>query len=269
MRVIAASQARASLPSLLDVVLAGETVVLTRHGRPVAKLTSLDGAGGGLSAAEEPAAYAAGATPVSRAVIDRVPAEAARPLDAGLIGTAATRAVLAPFIERPEESLYQREVVRATGRPLRTVQRELERLVGEGFLTAEHDGNRVYYRAASTPAFRRLSSMLAPRADLILTLRGLLGTLGDAVDLALVFGSIASGGENADSDVDVLVVGDTTRWDLVPLMRQAEREIGREVDVTLYSAADFRERVRARDYFLTAVSTAPHILLIGSLDAVG
>jgi prevent-host-death family protein len=39
MREIQASEAKTHLPQLLDEVERGETVIITRHGRPVARLT--------------------------------------------------------------------------------------------------------------------------------------------------------------------------------------------------------------------------------------
>jgi prevent-host-death family protein len=39
MREIQASEAKTHLPQLLDDVERGETVIITRHGRPVARLT--------------------------------------------------------------------------------------------------------------------------------------------------------------------------------------------------------------------------------------
>jgi prevent-host-death family protein len=38
MREIRASEAKTHLPQLLDDVEAGETIVITRHGRPIARL---------------------------------------------------------------------------------------------------------------------------------------------------------------------------------------------------------------------------------------
>jgi len=38
MREIAASEAKTHLPQLLDAVERGETLVITRHGRPIARL---------------------------------------------------------------------------------------------------------------------------------------------------------------------------------------------------------------------------------------
>jgi prevent-host-death family protein len=38
MREVQASEAKAHLPSLLDAVERGETVVITRHGKPIARI---------------------------------------------------------------------------------------------------------------------------------------------------------------------------------------------------------------------------------------
>jgi len=268
-RIITATEARSGLPALLDAAAEGESFVLTRHGRPVARLVPLDEADTAFVAAEAPATYGAEVRTASLDdVVSRLPGESIGSEGPSLLGTALTRVVLAPFAERPDSSFYQRELVRATGKPLRSVQRELDRLVRDGLVTTERSGNRVYYKAAPTPVFRRMRALLAPRADLVQTLRGVLEPLGDRVRLALVFGSVARGDEGPDSDVDLLVVGDMTRWDLVPPVRRAEREIGREVNVTLYTPEGFRERVRTEDYFVIALLAAPQLLVIGSLDAL-
>jgi prevent-host-death family protein len=38
MREVQASEAKAHLPSLLDAVERGETVIITRHGKPIARI---------------------------------------------------------------------------------------------------------------------------------------------------------------------------------------------------------------------------------------
>jgi prevent-host-death family protein len=38
MREIQASEAKARLPSLLDAVERGETIIITRHGKPIARI---------------------------------------------------------------------------------------------------------------------------------------------------------------------------------------------------------------------------------------
>ena len=55
------------------------------------------------------------------------------------------------------------------------------------------------------------------------------------------------------SDVDVMVIGSAGLADLSPALRRAEERLGREVNVTAYSLEEFREKIKSRDHFLTAV----------------
>jgi hypothetical protein len=55
------------------------------------------------------------------------------------------------------------------------------------------------------------------------------------------------------SDVDVMVIGRAGLADLSPALRKAEARLGREVNVTAYSAEEFRQKIKSRDHFLTAV----------------
>ena len=57
----------------------------------------------------------------------------------------------------------------------------------------------------------------------------------------------------ATSDVDLMVIGSVNLANLSPRLRRAEERSGREVNVTVYSAEEFRQKVKMRDHFLRAV----------------
>ena len=65
--------------------------------------------------------------------------------------------------------------------------------------------------------------------------------------------SVARTEEHALSDVDLMVIGSVGLADLAPVLRKAESHLGREVNVTSYSAQEFRKNVAAKDHFLTDV----------------
>ena len=90
-------------------------------------------------------------------------------------------------------------------------------------------------------------------AGLLPTLERLLELFDTRVDVAFVYGSVARGEEHATSDVDLLVIGAVGLAELAPALRKAETQLGREVNVTSYSQAEFRTKVRAGDHFLTEV----------------
>ena len=68
-----------------------------------------------------------------------------------------------------------------------------------------------------------------------------------------MYGSVARTEEHALSDVDVMVIGSVGVADLAPALRKAEGQIAREINITSYSAQEFRKRVAAKDHFLTDV----------------
>ena len=66
------------------------------------------------------------------------------------------------------------------------------------------------------------------------------------------------------SDVDLLVIGSIGLADLAPALRTAEGRLGREVNVTSYSAPEFRKKVVAKDHFLSEILRGPKEFLKGS-----
>ena len=65
--------------------------------------------------------------------------------------------------------------------------------------------------------------------------------------------AVARGDEHAASDIDLMVVGDVGLADLTPALRKAEARLGREVNATSYSAAEFHKKSAGKDPFLAEV----------------
>ena len=87
--------------------------------------------------------------------------------------------------------------------------------------------------------------------------------------LAFVYGSIASGEERSDSDIDLLVVGTAAPAALAVPLRHAREILGREINPTVYSPAEFARKRAAKDHFLTRVLAKPKLLVLGSEDELG
>jgi len=192
---------------------------------------------------------------------------------AALFASATIGPLLRALVLQPQREFYQRELQRLTGAHLRQLQRDLARLSESGFVESRVHGNRVYYRAvASDPAFPALRSLVLTTVGLGDTLREALLALGEGVEAAFIYGSFARGDETADSDVDLLVVGDVTRRALASALAPAGRELGRELNPALFWAAEFAARRRGGDHFVSSVLVAPRIWLVGddsTLAALG
>ncbi len=97
-----------------------------------------------------------------------------------------------------------------------------------------------------------------------------LATLGDRVHFATLYGSVAKGTDRAQSDIDVLMVADgVTLEQLYAALAPAEKRLGRPVNPTLYSVAEFSKRHASKNPFLNKVLAGEHQVLIGDAHAVG
>jgi predicted nucleotidyltransferase len=81
-----------------------------------------------------------------------------------------------------------------------------------------------------------------------------------------VYGSIARSEEHATSDVDLMVIGTAGLADLSPALRKAELQLGREINVTNYSVAEFRRKIQTKDHFLTTLLRGAKQFVKGDQD---
>lgn len=176
----------------------------------------------------------------------------------------AQRALLALFFMRPEQSFYLRQIARMTGIGQGAAQRELARWVEAGLLLRTRRGNQVHYQVnTAAPVFHELKALTVKTAGVTDVLRDSLAGLGNRIEVAYIHGSFARGEEKTDSDVDVMVVGDVPFGEVVAALHGAHDRIGRELNPTVFPPQEFRRKLRGGHHFLTAVTTAPKLFLIG------
>jgi len=162
--------------------------------------------------------------------------------------------VLAATLTRPEKWWYLSELAEHLHTRPSSLQRELSSLEQSGILKQRKDGRRTYFKAETrSPIFRELRSIFDKTVGLIPTLRAALRPFAEKIACGFVYGSIARREEHATSDVDLMVVGNVGLGDLSPVLRRAEKRLGREVNVTNYSLDEFRKKVADEDHFLTSV----------------
>jgi DNA-binding transcriptional ArsR family regulator len=159
--------------------------------------------------------------------------------------------------------VHLREIQRQTGFAVGTVRQDIGKLVKLGLVTRRQDGNRVYYSA------NRRHPLYTEIRLLVLKTVGLVDVLAEALDAgyilcAFVFGSVASGKEGVESDVDLMVIGDIGLRKVSGLLAAVGNRLGREINPHVMSPAEFGRRVHVRDHFLTSVLASPRIFVKGS-----
>jgi DNA-binding transcriptional ArsR family regulator len=166
-------------------------------------------------------------------------------------------------LNRPE--LHLRELARQAGLSLGTIQQELRHLTRAGLVMARRDGNRVNYRAnPAHPIYNELCAIVTKSDGLAAFLSKSLEH--PQIELAFVFGSVAHGIAGAESDVDLIVVGSIGLRKLTGLLAGTSAKVGREINPHIFTAEEFRERLRKKDHFLMTVLREPKIFVKGSAD---
>ncbi len=173
-------------------------------------------------------------------------------------------AVLALLYGHVDESFYLRQLARAVGAGLGAVQREVRQLADVGIIRRAVRGNQVFYQAnTSSPIFSELKSLIAKTVGVHDVIREALIPLGRRIRLAFVHGSVARQEERAESDVDLMIVGDASFGEIVSRLEEAQKMLGREINPTVYPVAEFRLKLRSGSHFLKSVLRQKKLFIIG------
>jgi predicted nucleotidyltransferase len=187
----------------------------------------------------------------------------------GLFASKTLARLLTVFLTSPESTFYQKELANLAGKGLYAVQRELSRLEKAHLLIRMPIGNRVYYRAnRKHPAFEDLKRVVLKTMGLGDALRSALAPLGDNVRLAFIYGSCARGEETAESDIDLLLVGNLSLRKASTVLGPVGRALGREFNPSVYPLEEFRNKAREGHHFITEVLRGKKIYLIGDEDVL-
>jgi predicted nucleotidyltransferase len=182
-----------------------------------------------------------------------------------------TRAgLLGHVLGHPDEWFHLRQIARESGASAGTAHRELQALVDLGLLLRESSGAAVRFKANTEhPVFPELQSLLAKTGGVSALIRSGLATLGDAVETAFIYGSVARGEQRASSDIDLMVIGNVSLVRLLKALRPAIETLRREVNPTVYTREEFARKAREGHSFVERVLGEPKIFLKGDARELG
>ena len=182
--------------------------------------------------------------------------------------TRTQQRVLGVLFGQPERSYYASELIRDAGTGSGAAQRELARLEESGLIVARRIGRQKHYQAnAASPLYSELRGIVLKTVGLAEPLRDALKPLASAIRAAFVYGSVASATDQAASDIDLMIISDSlTYGEAFGALERVTRTVGRKVNPTVYTAAEFSKRTRTENAFVTRVLGQPKLWVVGSDD---
>ena len=183
--------------------------------------------------------------------------------------TTTQQRLLGLLFGQPGRSFYVTELIELANVGRGAVQRDLARLEQSGLVVTKRYGNRKHYQAnEEAPIYKELCSIILKTVGLQEQVRVALEPLAALMSLALIYGSVAKQADTAQSDIDLLVVSDDlTLETLYSHLSIAEKELGRQISLTLYTVTEFNQRRTNGNPFLTRVLEGPIVLLKGEIGA--
>jgi predicted nucleotidyltransferase len=174
--------------------------------------------------------------------------------------------ILAALLSVTGRELTVPDLCRDLGATRASVYRELQRLVDAGILRRRRVGRNTLYGADDdSPLIEPLRTLVERTIGVEPELQRRLVTV-PGVEAAAIFGSFAGGRLSGASDIDLLVIGEPARDDLERAIRDVERMVGRQINLTIYDPEDWLGRVRAGSGFVATLLSRPLIPLLGTIE---
>jgi predicted nucleotidyltransferase len=123
---------------------------------------------------------------------------------------------------------------------------------------------RCFQANPNSPVYAELVSLTRKTLGTVPVLREALQALLPNLQSAWVYGSVAKQTDTAQSDVDVMLVGEGLQLSQVlAALEPAEAQLGRKINPSCYSPQEFDRRRAEPDSFVQRVLSQPVLPLIG------
>ncbi|MDD5174296.1 MAG: nucleotidyltransferase domain-containing protein [Candidatus Omnitrophica bacterium] len=178
------------------------------------------------------------------------------------LGSAITKKILNYFFINPHESLYVNELSRRLEVDKRNLVKKIKELESEGLLKSQSKGNlKLYSINTSYSLYTEYRKIIMATVGFQEQLSGCLKNIA-GIREAYIYGSYAKNTMDGHSDIDVLVVGDAGTVAVQKSIGKLQKDIDREISVTVMSKADFKRRVKEKDPFVAGILKQKHIKII-------
>jgi len=183
-----------------------------------------------------------------------------------LFGSKIREKLLTQLFSHTDQSFYVRELHELIHEDATNISRELKKLEELRIVVCQPMANIKYYRAnADNPIFNELKSIVLKTNGVAGLIQSNLKNFKE-IQLAFIFGSIAKGREDANSDIDLIIVGNLNQDELNEGITQTEEKLQREINYIVYEPQEFRNKIYHQDGFIMDILSGEKILLIGNID---
>lgn len=175
--------------------------------------------------------------------------------------------ILNRFLLHPGEEFYLRQLAIELGISPRQVNLELNRFEKIGLLGKRISGKQHYYSAnKSHVLFDDLRNIFLKTIGLKNIFITNLHVYEDAIDYSYIYGSFAEGTFTAESDVDLMILGEVNSRKIAGSIRNIGEELKREINVSIFLISEYMAKLKNNDHFIKSVHGRKKLMIMGGED---
>jgi predicted nucleotidyltransferase len=184
-----------------------------------------------------------------------------------LVGGLGRFKALQCLYEQPDRAFGTRELALEAGIDPGNASRWLRRWSDVGLVERHKERGSFVFKASGDPALAPLAALMQQASRAADVLRNRVNAIGGHIEAAAIFGSAARGTAGRDSDIDLLLITEMPQLKAQALFKSAGRELGRPVNVLVFTSHEWRKAVESGDTFVGEILRQPMIGLKGPLNA--
>lgn len=174
--------------------------------------------------------------------------------------------ILLHFFTNTDDEMYLREIAAVLKEDPGNLSKELSKLEKEGIFISQFRGKQKYFFLNKAyPLFNELKSIIFKTIGIQGSLQNIINETGGIVS-AFIYGSFATGKENASSDIDLcLIVKDSVfnENNFISKIDGLGKTISREINYIYYSEGEWEKQINKNDSFIINIKAGPKIILKG------
>jgi len=172
--------------------------------------------------------------------------------------------LLNTFLLNPDTEFYLRELAGKFNISPRHVSLELQNLKKIEIINKRISGKQHYYSInKKNPIFHELLNIFIKTIGVKGVVENYLNKYKNLIEFAFIYGSIAKGDARADSDIDLMIIGDISGREISGAMIDAGNEINREVNFNIISLSEFSSRLKSKDHFINSIYKESKLFILG------
>ena len=177
--------------------------------------------------------------------------------------------ILSVFMLNPEKLFSAWDLAKSCDFPYSAVWKELGNLEQAGVIQlAEISGRQKRFVVNTiSPIYYELKSIFVKTVGLADLLKPILEKQNEIIT-AFIYGSLANGNYDSQSDVDLMIIGITSMEAILPDIHEVEKIIQRPINISIFTPSEWQDARNNRQAFVVNVIKSPIILLKGKLDDI-